>query len=110
MVMPISDGDERAAVPVIRAISVPGRENAKRTVSILFLAWIGSLIIHGGLLTLLLIVKINVSRANAAPETEIIQTLVDEDKKDANLTNDHESLNPDPLLHYHLPRIEANAV
>jgi hypothetical protein len=77
---------------------------------ILVLAWIGSLVIHAILLTLFLFVTINVGSANVPMEAEVIQTLVDDAKKDFNLTNDDEGLNPDQLLNYDLGRIEEYSV
>lgn len=87
---------------VIRATSLAGFESAKPAASILVMAWIGSLVIHAILLTLFLFVTINVGTANVPLESEVIQTLVDEEKKDFNLTNDDEGLNPDQLLNYDL--------
>lgn len=98
------------AASVIRAISAPGAESPKHPTSVLMVAWIGSLVIHVVLLTLFVFVTINVGSANVSTETEIIQTLVDDEKKEANLTNDDEGLNPDQLLNYDLPRIEDHSV
>jgi hypothetical protein len=116
MAMNTSDGYQQPTQPlpaepgVIRAIPVLGNENPARARSLLLMAWIGSLVIHGILLTLFLLVTINVGNATVATETEIIQTLVDDDKKEANLTNDDEGLNPDQLLNYDLARIEDHSV
>jgi hypothetical protein len=99
-----------ATATVIRAIPVPGRETGSRSASVLIMAWIGSLIMHGLLLTQFLLVAINVGGANVATETEVIQTLVDDDKQEANLTNDDEGLNPDQFLNYDLARIEDHSV
>ena len=116
MTMQPSDGSFRETQPlrsdpvsVIRAVPTPGRDNPARATSILMIAWAGSLVIHALLLTLFLLVTINVGTANVATETEVIQTLVDE-KKDANLTNDEEGLNPDQFLNYDLARIEEHSV
>src|SRR5690349_19558590 len=100
--------DETASVA--RAAQSPGNQERKSEVSVLLIAWIGSLVIHGVLLTLFLLVTINLGNANVPTETEVIQTLVEDDKKDVNLTNDEEGLNPDQLLNYDIPRIEEHSV
>ena len=97
-------------VSVIRAEPSPGSQDPKSQTSVLLVAWIGSLVIHGVLLSLFLLVTINIGNANIPTETEVIQTLVDDDKKDANLTNDEEGLNPDQLLNYDISRIEDHSV
>src|SRR5690349_13532307 len=105
----VSDLQNETA-PVIRATASPGNPARRPEVSLLLVAWIGSLVIHGLLLSLFLLVTINLGNANVPTETEVIQTLVDDDKKDANLTNDEEGLNPDQLLNYDIPRIEDHSV
>lgn len=104
---PTSESDPAS---VIRTIPVPGSKSPRPAASVLVMAWIGSLIIHALLLTLFLFVTINVGSANVATETEVIQTLVDDEKKDVNLTNDEEGLNPDQLLNYDLGRSEEFSV
>jgi hypothetical protein len=111
MEMKSSDGQPGTnAASLIRAGSVAGAENPKPAPSILVMAWVGSLAIHAVLLTLFLFVTINVGSATVPMETEVIQTLVEDEKKEANLTNDEEGLNPDQLLNYDLGRIEAYSV
>jgi hypothetical protein len=117
MIIQPSDGSSRETQPlrsdpvaVIRAVPTRGVDNPARTTSLLVIAWAGSLVIHGLLLALFLLVTINVGTANVATETEVIQTLVDDEKKDANLTNDEEGLNPDQFLNYDLARIEDHSV
>src|SRR6266849_8082908 len=111
MTMKSSDGQPASdPASVIRAGPAAGAENPRPAPSILVMAWIDSLVIHAVLLTLFLFVTISVGSATVPMETEIIQTLVEDEKKDANLTNDDEGLNPNQLLNYDLGRIEEYSV
>jgi hypothetical protein len=98
------------AASLIRTPPVPGKENPPPPPSVLMMAWVGSLVIHGILLTLFLFVTINAGSAKVSTESEVIQTLVDDEKKDANLTNDEEGLDPSQLLNYDISRIEDHSV
>jgi hypothetical protein len=99
-------------VAVIRTVPLPGAERASRALPVLLVAWIVSAVVHAGLLGLFLFVTVNVSPANVATETEVINAQVDEEKpKEANLENDDPGgLDPDQLLNFNLTRVEDTSV
>jgi hypothetical protein len=97
---------------VIRAVPVPGTAGPGRALPVLLIAWIVSAIVHVCLLALFLFVTVNVSPANIATETEVINAQVEDEKpKEANLENDDPGgLDPEQMLNFNLTRQEDVSV
>ena len=73
-------------------------------------AWIISVFLHAAMLTLFLIIGLRTRPVEAAKETIVIQTHVEEETREPNLQNEDEGLDPSRMLNYNLERIENVSV
>src|SRR5438552_1442509 len=95
------NSEPQASDTVIHAVWVPGQRQRLGFVPILLAAWLISAVVHAVLLSLFLFVTVNVSNADVAMETHIVNTQIEDEKpKEANLENEELGLDPNELLNY----------
>src|SRR5437773_3231260 len=101
----------RAGGPaVIRNPSLPSENDAMSWWSLLP-AGIVSLVVHAVLLSLFLLVNVSIGTRTAdAMETSVIETKVEDNPQDLNLTNDEIGIDPDVPTNYNVSRIEDVSV
>lgn len=95
---------------VIRNPTLPSENDAMSWWSLLP-AGIVSLVVHAVLLSLFLLVNVSLGAKTAeAMETSVIETKVEDNPQDLNLTNDEIGIDPDVPTNYNVSRIEDVSV
>ncbi|MBY0525538.1 MAG: terpene cyclase/mutase family protein [Gemmataceae bacterium] len=99
-----------AAPQLIKNIPTPGDEDTTTDMRRLIPAWIISGVIHVVLLSLFLLVTVSQGQGSMQTELSVIESKVEEDVRDKNLTNDEIGNDPDLPTNYNVDRIEEVSV